>query len=410
MKKEILTTTRLAVGYDKKAILSDITIRAMKGQMICLLGPNGAGKSTILRTISGLLAPIDGTVKIDGELLQSVSQTQLAKKRSLVLTDRVAPSMMTVQELVSMGRMPYTGLMGKLTDADKNAVRKALKEVDAFDLRQRFFTELSDGERQKVMIARALVQEPSLMILDEPTSHLDIRHKIEVIRILQRLTQEKGITCILSLHDIDFAIKNCHQVILIKKDRIVASGTPEEIFDGTKVQQLYQITGGVYHELLGMAEMMGKNGNDIFILGGSGCGIPVYRALSRAGYGLTAGVLHENDVEVSVAQVICSHVVTTTAFEPISDNALEEAKQYVTKASFVVDTGVPFGTGNIDNLKLLRIAQQLKKPIFTLRKCCPENMDERDVVSCNGIAELVHKIKAMMHKDCATEMKKEKYT
>ena len=363
----LLSAKSLDVGYDKRTVIGNVNIEALQGQVICLLGPNGAGKSTILRTLSGLLAPVSGGVEICGEKLSQVSRKKLARKLSLVLTDALAPGLTTVYQLLSLGRTPYTNFLGHLTEEDRKVIEEALTAVGAQDLRYRYYSELSDGEKQKVMIARALVQEPELIILDEPTSHLDIRHKVEVIRVLQKLSNEKHITCILSLHDIDLALKGCETVLLVHEGRVVAQGTPEDVVKKGLIGDLYEIHGARYNESFGSIELKGPDRNDIFVTGGCSTGTRFYRALSRKGWGLSSGVLHENDGDAQVALGICSQVVTEKPFEPLSRQALDRARQLMEKASYVIDSGFPLGSGNRENLTLLLEAADMGKPVFSCR-------------------------------------------
>lgn len=393
MTEPILSAEGLNVGYGKKTIVSGLNLNAMKGQVICLLGPNGAGKTTVLRTLSGLLAPVSGTVKVEGVGIGTLKQKELSQKLSVVLTESVTLSLTTVEELVSMGRTPHTGLMGRLTEEDRRIVAEALETVGADALRERYFDELSDGEKQKVMIARALVQEPKLMILDEPTSHLDIRHKIEVIRVLQRLSSEKGITCILSLHDIDLALKGCQTVLLVRDGKIAAQGTPEEVVGSGRIQELYEISGARYSELLGAVELTGRASGEIFVTGGAGSGVCLYRALSRSGYGLTAGVLHHGDVDFQIAEPICSKVIAEEPFEPISRENAEKAFALILAAKCAVDSGFPIGRGNLENAELLKRAVKGGKPVLSLRD--PDEgarlygVENGGILYCGGIAELL---------------------
>lgn len=398
--ESVISANELDVGYEKAAVISGVNIEALKGQIICLLGPNGSGKTTILRTLAGLLAPLNGIVEIDGKNISGVKQKEIAKKLSLVLTDSVAPALTTVDEMVSMGRTPYTGFMGRLTDDDRRIVAEALETVGAENLRERFYTRLSDGEKQKVMIARALVQEPELIILDEPTSHLDIKHKIEVIRVLQKLANEKHITCILSLHDIDLALKGCQTVLLVNNGTVVAQGTPEEIVHNGSIQRLYDISGAKYNELMGSVELTGSKTDDIFVTGGNGSGISIYRALSRNGYGLTAGVLHRNDADFLVADTICSKVVSESPFEKISSENAEKAFELIKTAKCVVDSGFPIGSGNTANTELLRRTVKLNKPVCSLRsksECAELYGDYCDkIIYCDGINALLSSVKSIV--------------
>jgi iron complex transport system ATP-binding protein len=393
----ILQAKNLNVGYDKKIVISDINLNAFKGQVICLLGSNGAGKSTILRTLSGLLAPVSGAVEIDGESISAIKKKELARKLSLVLTEQIAPAMTTVNALVSMGRTPYTDFMGRLSEEDYKIIDEALETVGADNLRDRFFSELSDGEKQKVMIARALVQEPELIILDEPTSHLDIRHKIEVVRILQKLSNEKNITCILSLHDIDLAIKGCQTVMLVNGGKIVDFGTPEEIIKSGVIQKLYNIDGAEYNELMGSVELKGADRKDVFVVSGNGTGINICRSLARNGYGITSGVLHENDRDYDVAVRICSKIVSEKAFESISDEHLKEAEELAFSNECAVDSGFPVGTLNTGNIVLLKSLLSTGRTVYSLRS--PEESRELfgglsgNIIHVGNTVDLLNKIK-----------------
>lgn len=367
MTKTIISARTLDVGYGNKAVISNVNLEAVKGQVICLLGPNGAGKSTILRTLAGLLAPMGGVVEIDGINLKKAKKKEIACKLSLVLTEAVSPALTTVYALISMGRTPYTDFLGRLSERDKRIVDESLETVGAIHLRDRFFSELSDGEKQKVMIARALVQEPKLMILDEPTSHLDIKHKIEVIRILQKLANDRGITCILSLHDIDLALKGCQTVMLVNEGEIVAQGAPEEIVHSGLIQELYGIRGAEYHELTGSVELKGKDANEVFVTGGDSSGVNLYRALSRKGFGLTAGILHRNDTDYKIALSICSRVVSEQPFECIGDRSMSAAKLLIAQARCVIDSGFLVGRGNLGNIELIKKALAEGKRVLSMR-------------------------------------------
>lgn len=390
--ERVIAAKKLDVGYDKKKVVSGVDVEAFRGQVVCLLGPNGAGKSTILRTLSGLIAPLGGVVEIKGENIRSVKSAELSKTLSLVLTGASEPSLMTVYELAAMGRTPYTGFMGKLSVCDREIVEQSLESVGALALKDRYFSELSDGEKQKVMIARALVQEPELMILDEPTSHLDVKHKVEVINVLRRLSEEKNITCIISLHDIDLAIKGCGTLLLVNDGKIVAQGLPEDIIKSGTIQSLYGISGAEYDELSCSVELTGKNTAEIFVTGGNGSGARLYRALSRAGFGLVSGVIHENDVDFHIAKAICSSVVSERAFEPITEAKTAVALDLISSAKCVIDSGFSIGSANRMNVELLKRAVEMGKTVLTLRS---EAVFDR-AVKCENIGEIIARVRDML--------------
>ena len=198
----------LTVGYDKKPLIKDICISIEKGEIVTLIGPNGSGKSTILKSITRQLKLVGGNVEFDGKNLHELSFRELSTKMAVVLTERMKPELMTCHDIVATGRYPYTGRLGMLTREDEEKVEKAMRAVHAEELGGRDFNAISDGQRQRVLLARAICQEPEVIILDEPTSFLDIRHKLELLAILRRMAKEKGITVIMSLHDRKFQIRS----------------------------------------------------------------------------------------------------------------------------------------------------------------------------------------------------------
>lgn len=363
----IIHTENLNVGYDKKTVIEKVDINALRGQTICLMGPNGAGKSTILRTLSGMLSPVEGTVYIGDEELDKVKPHEKARQMAVVLTEKINMNMTTVFEIASMGRTPYTGFLGRLTAEDKDIVWKCLKIVGAEELAYREFSSLSDGEKQKVLIARALVQEPKLIILDEPTSHLDIKHKIEVIRILNQLSMEKGLTVILALHDIDIAVKFCQVVLMVKNGKVVAQGRPEDIVKRDTVGNLYGISGAFYDSILGSVEICNEAVPKIFVSAGAGSGIPVYRMVSRLGYGVATGILMENDIDFSVASAMKLTIISERSFQPVEESKVSEAKKWMEKCPVLIDAGFPLGQENRENLMLLKEMSMKGRKILCFR-------------------------------------------
>ena len=223
-----LHTEKLTVGYKHKTVVKDINLELKSGQLTCLLGPNGAGKSTLIRTISGVQKPIAGETYLSQKLIQDYHKKTLAKELSLVLTDRTAPGNLTAYALVSLGRFPYTSWMGQLTEEDKEIIHWALSSTGILEMADRHIGELSDGERQKVMIARALVQDTDVIILDEPTAHLDSPNRIEIFHLLRKLSTNTNKAILISTHDIDTAIMYSDQLWLINKGQIEC-GVPEDL-------------------------------------------------------------------------------------------------------------------------------------------------------------------------------------
>lgn len=214
----------LTVGYGTKAILSDINQTLEPGRLVCLLGSNGVGKSTILRTLAGFLQPLAGKVLLDGKDLSSLSLSQRSKTVSIVLTERVEVPYMKVADLVGMGRSPYTGFFGKLTKEDRQIVGEAIEMVGITSLAERTIDTLSDGERQKAFLAKALAQQTPIILLDEPTAFLDFHAKISTLRLMQKLAHETNKNILMSTHDVEMALR-LSDLLWIVQDGKIQTGT-----------------------------------------------------------------------------------------------------------------------------------------------------------------------------------------
>ena len=227
-----LSTEDLSVGYGKTVVVDGIRIRVEAGEILCLIGPNGAGKSTILKTLIRQLRPMEGNVLLEDTPLSDLKERELARKSAAVLTGRIATELITCEEIVAMGRYPYTGMLGILSETDREKVDETIRVVGIEEIRKNDFDCISDGQRQRVLLARALCQEPKLLIMDEPTSFLDIRNKLEFLSILRRLVRERDLAVVMSLHELDLAQKFCDRIVCVGDGIIKAIGSPEEIFEG----------------------------------------------------------------------------------------------------------------------------------------------------------------------------------
>lgn len=214
-----LQANHIAIGYDRKPVFNDISFSAREGEMIALLGVNGIGKSTLLKTISGLQSVLAGELILAGKPLLQIPVQERARYLSLVLTERIWIEHITVRSFIELGRAPYTGWQGALTDADKVAIEEVIMLTGLQKLLPKLFNELSDGERQKVLIARALCQATPIIILDEPTAFLDFRNKQEVLELLQKVCRESRKTVILSTHDIDKSLELCNKCWVMTEDK-----------------------------------------------------------------------------------------------------------------------------------------------------------------------------------------------
>lgn len=246
-KEETIKVIDLATGYHNKketiVITRDINASLYSGELTCLLGPNGAGKSTLLKTLTAFIPPICGEIYIEFKPLSSYSDAELAKVIGVVLTEKLSINNMSVEELVGMGRSPYTGFWGRMNDYDKEVVNEAISLVGITSLKGRMVQSLSDGERQKVMIAKALAQETPVIFLDEPTAFLDYPSKVEILLLLQRLAREKCKTVFLSTHDLELALQIADKVWLMDKTFGVTIGTPEDLALNGDISRYFQRDG-----------------------------------------------------------------------------------------------------------------------------------------------------------------------
>lgn len=363
-KQPYVRTKAAAVGYGNNKIVENIELTLNRGQIMTLIGPNGAGKSTILKTFTRQLPLVAGNIVLDGCPLERYPAAELAKKIAMVMTERLRTELMTCWEVVATGRYPYTGKMGILSKEDKEKVQQSLAMVQAQTLADLPFESISDGQRQRIMLARAICQEPELLILDEPTSYLDIRHKLELLFLLKNLVREKNVAVLMSLHELDLAQKISDSVVCVRNGKIDRQGTPEEVFTSSYIKELYGITRGSYHASLGFLELEPvRDKPEIFVIGGGGRGIPVYHRLQREGLAFYAGILHENDIEYPVAEALAAEVVGERAFEPTSEKQKEKAWQLLRTCRQVICPVMDFGTQNTENYQLLQLAKRAGIPI-----------------------------------------------
>ncbi|MEM8487103.1 MAG: ABC transporter ATP-binding protein [Bacteroidota bacterium] len=230
----MLSIEQLTIGYKASrtaptVVAASINLTLNEGELVCLLGPNGAGKSTLMRTISGMQDPLAGRVLIDGDDMHAMPARERAKRLSVVLTERVDSGLLSVYALVGLGRYPHTNWSGTLVDKDHDVIQWAIQAVGAEELAHRNISDLSDGERQKVMMARALAQEPRMMVLDEITAFLDLPRRVEMMRLLRKLARETNRAILLSTHDLDLALRSGDRIWLLPKGGTVQTGAPEDL-------------------------------------------------------------------------------------------------------------------------------------------------------------------------------------
>ena len=308
MPKPLLETQNLTIGYPARRglprlISESIHVRLEPGELVCLLGPNGVGKSTLLRTLAGMQPPLHGQVRVAGADVYRLPPRQLARCLSVVLTDRAEVGALSVRTVVALGRYPYTDWTGRLTAHDEAVVDKALAAVGIAAFAPRSVHELSDGERQKVLIARALAQEPQLLLLDEPTAFLDLPRRVELMAILRRLTRQDGRAVLLSTHDLELALRSADQLWLFQPDGSIRVGAPEELVLEGALQAAFHSEGVAFDPHTGAFTFPQPSVGQVDVVGDDLAALWTRRALEREGFTVNGhDTQHRSAIRVEILE------------------------------------------------------------------------------------------------------------
>ena len=336
---EQLTMRDLTVGYDRIPLIKNINLGVRPGEILTLIGPNGSGKSTILKTITKQLKTIGGSVFLGKESMRELTDSEISRHLSMVMTERIHTELLSGRDVVATGRYPYTGRLGILSQQDWKKVDEAIALVHAGEVQQQDFRRISDGQRQRLMLARAICQD--------------------TIRMLAR---KKNLAVIMSLHELDLAQKISDTIACVKGDRIDRVGTPEEIFSGNYVQQLYGVKSRQFDPQTGQAFLERPEGApEVFVIGGGGTGLAVYNRLQRQNIPFAAGILQENDVEYAAASALAACVFSEKAFFPVSEETFLRAKQMLGSCKTCICALTEFGPYNEKNRQLFEYAKKLGK-------------------------------------------------
>ncbi len=247
MKEEILNINKLTIGYGKgkraKVVHDGLQASLGKGELVCLLGENGTGKSTLIRTLCGFQPALDGEVKMFGKNMLHLSEKELALMAAVVLTDRVVVPNATVEELVGLGRSPYTGALGIINNEDRKIIHSSIEKCGILHKKKELLSNLSDGEKQKAFIAKALAQDTPVIILDEPTAFLDMPARVEIIQLLRHIANTSSKSVLMSTHDLDLALQMADRLWLLSRDKSLLTGSPEDLLLKNEFQSLFKNRG-----------------------------------------------------------------------------------------------------------------------------------------------------------------------
>ncbi len=368
----------LETGYVDDPILKGIGLNISDAGFTGVIGPNGCGKSTLLRAITGVLPAWKGDVYLDGVNIKEMSRRDIARKVAVVPQRTQISFPFNVREVVEMGRTPYLGRFEMPHGEHAKVVDVALEKVGVDKLQERTIRELSGGEYQRMLIARALTQEPDLLLLDEATSQLDIGHRIEVMDLIKDLNKKEGLTVITIHHDLNLAARYCGEIMLMDKGIIHARGVPSDVLTTPHLRAVYGIEAEVrrnprddtlYVVPVDKNEVVSSRDIKVHVICGGGTGKHLLRALVDEGYDVSAGVLNVMDTDLERAKFLDVHAVTEAPFSPISEQRVKENLMKIREAEVVVVTDFPVGPGNLSNLEAaLKALEAGKRVILMDRK------------------------------------------
>ncbi|WP_396613237.1 ATP-binding cassette domain-containing protein [Haloferax sp. S1W] len=355
----------VAVALGGHTILDGLSADIDSGTFVGLIGPNGAGKTTLLRTLNGALSPDRGTVHVAGEDIHSLSSKAGSRLAATVPQTTQVSFDFPVREVVRMGRTPHRGRFDGWSESDERAVEAAMDRTSVTTLADRPVTEISGGERQRVLIARAIAQETPVLLLDEPTASLDINHQVRTLELVSDLVGD-GTTAVAAIHDLNLAAHYCDVLILLSEGRILAAGDPTAVltesnlrsaFDAEAVVSRHPVTGSVY--VTALPTPSDDASGTVHVVGGGGTGARALHILSAAGYALSAGALNEGDTDVEAARRVGADLVTVPPYAPVDDAAQRAVESRVEDADVTVVADVEIGDGNLANLEAALTADHL---------------------------------------------------
>jgi iron complex transport system ATP-binding protein len=368
----MIDVDHIDVSYDGvKKILEQLSFSVDKGEFIGIIGPNGSGKTTLLKTVSRILSPMGGVVRIEGKELASITSRELARTIGVVPQETAINFDFSVMDVVLMGRHPYIDRLSSESKDDIEIARRAMAMTGTEQFRDRSVNEISGGERQRVIIARALAQEPKVLLLDEPTSHLDINHQIEILNIFRGLEGE--VTIIGVFHDLNLAAHYCDTLILLDEGEIQAIGSPAVVLTREHLKRIFNINALIRTSPLTrkpyiipiIEEESALRGTlRIHLICGAGTGSDLMYDLHEKGYALSTGVLCVNDSDYETAAQLGIPCITEPPFGAIGQDSLRELETVLMGVDVVIVTDMPVGKGNLENIKILERFRDI--PIFLI--------------------------------------------
>lgn len=395
-----LQARNITFGYGRQPLFYDVSLSIQAGAMVGLLGPNGSGKTTLLRLLSGVLQPQQGKVLLEGRNLQAWGRRGAAQHIAVVPQEFHVPFAFTVEHMVSLGRTPFIrGFFGSASREDELIVKDALEAAGMTPFAQRVFNELSGGERQRVMIAMALAQQPVVLLLDEPTAHLDIKYQVETLELVQRLNQERGMSVIAAMHDLNLAARYFARLILFQRG-IVADAGPAEVLEPGLLSRVYgmKVQVGILRGAQHLSVLPPGNEPEekpaplhypqVHVMAGGGSGEVLMRALADAQVPFIAGALNIGDSDHTLALRLADEVITEQPYAPIAPTTLEHVRASLTHVAVLIICPTPIGPGNLALLReAIFAAQRGVAVLFLAANEHDESIPDASILTDDGLLQ-----------------------
>lgn len=384
--KVVLRIHDVECCYGAHQALQGINLNIPRGIFLGIIGPNAAGKSTLLKTLAATLKPVRGIVLFYGQELEKISRRTLAQQVSVVPQETAMNFPFSVFDVVLMGRHPHMGRFSLESERDLAVIEAAMKATKCWHLRDRSILELSGGERQRVILGRALAQEPDVLLLDEPTAHLDLTFQLEMLEVLKELQLRRGLTVVAVFHDLNLAAQFSDQLLFLHKGKIFAVGNPNDVLTSEMIKNVYRTDVLIIkHPLTGVPQVVllpGFNEEDqafsqlrVHLICGGGIGAPLMGQLARRGCQVSAGVLNIGDTDWETARVLGLPVAEEKPFSSIDSQAYDTNLKLALEADAVFLLEIPFGHGNLPNVRILEPLLAAGKRCFLVEPVC---LPERD--------------------------------
>jgi len=370
--------------YGSVKVLEDVSLTVKEGDFVGILGPNGSGKTTLLKSISRTLKPHRGAILLNEADIYSLKSVDVAKQLAVVPQDSNIGFSFAALDVVLMGRNPHMTRFQMESSKDMAIARKAMMLTNTWQFAERPINELSGGEKQRVIIARALAQEPKILLLDEPLTHLDIINQLEIMDLVKALCVKEKLIVLAVFHDLNLAARYCTSAVMLKKGKIFAAGSIAEVltsenikgvFNVDAIVQRHLVTNSVFVIPLSPQKPSQSRKCAVHLICGAGTGTALMKVLLDEGYSVTAGVLNVLDTDFETAQFLKIPVTSEAPFSPITEKTHKANLDMIRKASIVVLTSVPFGYGNFQNLEAAEEAVSQEVPTFIIEEVPIESRD-----------------------------------